>query len=144
MTKLISVYFPQLHRPYYFSRQFLWFFISVEQLFWEALLYDCFKQIIDCYGDIVIVIIRKWISSSHSFLVFFALIVPLLVDLVHPRLPHARLPQTESILIAHLRLDCRGARNSANTRTVFVFCIPKLQTSDNSYIVKHEMKIWSS
>lgn len=46
--------------------------------------------------------------------------------------------QLDNVCIAHLRLFSKRTRISTNTRTIFTFCIPKLQTSDSIYIIKHE------
>lgn len=46
--------------------------------------------------------------------------------------------QLDNVRIAHLRLYSKRTRISTNTRTIFTFCILKLQTSDNIYIIKHE------
>lgn len=46
--------------------------------------------------------------------------------------------QLDNVCIAHLRLYSKRTRISTNTRTIFTFCILKLQTSDNIYIIKHE------
>lgn len=45
--------------------------------------------------------------------------------------------QLDNVCIAHLRLYSKRTRISTNTRTIFTFCILKLQTSD-IYIIKHE------
>lgn len=46
--------------------------------------------------------------------------------------------QLDNVCIAHLRLYSKRTRISTNTRTIFTFCILKLQTSDHIYIIKHE------
>lgn len=45
--------------------------------------------------------------------------------------------QLDNVCIARLRLYSRRTRISTNTRTIFTFCILKLQTS-GIYIIKHE------
>ena len=45
--------------------------------------------------------------------------------------------QLDNVCIARLGLYSKRTRISTNTRTIFTFCIPKLQTSDNIYIIKH-------
>lgn len=46
--------------------------------------------------------------------------------------------QLDNVCIAHLRLYSKRTRISTNTRTIFTFCILKLQTSDHIYIIKHK------
>lgn len=46
--------------------------------------------------------------------------------------------QVDNVRIAHLRLYSKRTRISTNTRTIFTYCILKLQTSESIYIIKHE------
>lgn len=45
--------------------------------------------------------------------------------------------QLDNVCTAHLRLYSKRTI-STNTRTIFTFCILRLRTSDNIYIIKHE------
>lgn len=67
-----------------------------------------------------------------------ALVVPLLfTSFANGSVMQGYHTQLDNVCIARLRLYSRRTRISTNTRTIFTFCILKLQTS-GIYIIKHE------